>query len=94
MSTFAFGAAAAALPSENPEGGDDDPPKDEKDIKIARLEKKLSLMKLKNQELKVENHEIKRELEQSKDLLGSIQAPTVFNQLQVKYNVLISSVSF
>ena len=94
MSGFAFGAVAVAPPSENPEGGDDDPPKDEKVRKIAQLEKKLSLLQVKNKELKVENHEIKREQEQSKDLLGSIQAPTVFNQLQVKYNVLISSVSF
>ena len=79
MATFNFGFP----PAENP-----DTIEDEKDKRIEQLERELSSLKLKNKDLRVENVEIKRELKQTQDILGNVQAPTVFNQLQVnKYHV-------
>ncbi len=79
MATFNFGGP----PAENPDGGSD-----EKDKKIEELERLISTLKLKYKEVRVENEEeIKRELKQTQDILGNVQAPTVFNQLQVKYHL-------
>jgi hypothetical protein len=89
--SFAFGAP----PSENPDGGGgDDPSRDEKDKKIEELERQLSKMKLKFQDVKKTNAELTIELEQTKELLGNIQAPTIFNQLQVIASIIFQILSF
>ena len=80
MSSFSFGGPPP--PSENPDG----PPKDEK-TQLEELMEKFANLKMKYKEVRVKNEEMKVELKQTKDLLGAIQAPTIFNQLQVNYNV-------
>ena len=78
MSSFAFGAP----PSGNPDGDDGKPP-DDKDKRIDDLEGNFSSLKLKFKEVRVQNEDLKRELKQTQDILGNVQAPTIFNQLQV-----------
>jgi hypothetical protein len=79
--SFAFGAQSGdGPPSENP----DAPPKDEK-TQLEELMEKFANLKMKYKEVRVKNEEMKRELKQTKDLLGSMTAPTVFNQLRVNY---------
>ena len=70
--------------SENPGG----PPKDEKS-QLMELMEKFSKLNMKYKEVKAQNAEMQRELKQTKDLLGNITAPTVFNQLQVNYIVYV-----
>jgi hypothetical protein len=74
MATFSFGAP----PAENP---DDD--RDEKDKKIEELERQLSRMKLQVKDLKRAKRETEMKLQQTEAILVNVQAPTVFNQLQV-----------
>ncbi len=79
--SFAFGGPSdGAPPSENPGG----PPKDEK-TQLEEMTEKFVNLKMKYKEVRVQNEEMKRELIQTKNLLGSMTAPTVFNQLQVNY---------
>lgn len=81
--SFTFGAPPnGGPPSENPGG----PPKDEK-TQLEEMTEKFVNLKMKYKEIRVQNEEMKRELKQTKDLLGSMTAPTVFNQLQVNYTV-------
>jgi len=83
--SFAFGADTGdGPPSENPGG----PPKDEK-TQLEEMTEKFVNLKLKYKEVRVKNGELERELIQTKNLLGSMTAPTVFNQLQVNYIVKI-----
>jgi hypothetical protein len=50
---------------------------------------KFANLKLKYKEVRVQNEEMKRELKQTKDLIGNMTAPTVFNRLQVNHIVKI-----
>ena len=74
MATFSFGAP----PSENPDDG-----RDEKDKKIEALARELSSVKLENKDLKRAKKETEMKLQQTEALLVNVQAPTVFNQIQV-----------
>ena len=79
--SFAFGAPPLdGPPSENPDG----PPKDEK-TQLEELAMKLANLRIKYKETKAENEKMKIELKQTKDLLNDVQAPTIFNQLQINY---------
>jgi hypothetical protein len=85
MSNFTWGVGASGAA-----GGGEDNPMDNKDIITQEMQEKLERLKLKNKELKTENNELKTErdaaqlqLEQTEQLLGNVQAPTIFNQLQV-----------
>ena len=82
MATFSFGAP----PSENPDDG-----RDEKDKKIEALARELSSVKLENKDLKRAKKETEMKLKQTEALLVNVQAPTVFNQIQV--NDIISRLS-
>ena len=76
--SFTFGA--------NPNscgGGGDESPTDEKDKLIEKLQGKLTKLKIDNKQLKQDNQQMQIETDQLKDLLGNMQAPTVFNQIQV-----------
>jgi hypothetical protein len=79
--SFAFGAQSVdGPPSENPGG----PPKDEK-TQLEEMTEKFANLKMKYKQERVKNVELAIALKQTKDLLGSMTAPTVFNQLQVNY---------
>ena len=79
--SFAFGAQSGdGPPSENPGG----PPKDEK-TQLEELMEKFADLKIKYKKERVKNVELALSLKQTQDLLGSLTAPTVFNQLQVNY---------
>ena len=79
--SFAFGAQSGdGPPSENPGG----PPKDEK-TQLEEMTEKFADLKMKYKKERVKNVELALALKQTQDLLGSVTAPTVFNQLQVNY---------
>ena len=85
MATFTFGGP----PAENPGDGGD-----EKDKKIEELERKFSSLKLENKELKRSKKEVEMKLQQTEALLVNVQAPTVFNQIQVNDNISKLSMFF
>jgi hypothetical protein len=60
-----------------------EPPKDAKDKFIEELQAKVFKMKLDNKQLKKDKELLSIEFSQTKDLLVNVQAPTVFNQIQV-----------
>jgi hypothetical protein len=78
--SFSFGA--------NPVVADDgsvhaEPPKDARDKLIEELQTTIYSLSLETKQLKKDKVSMSIELSQTKELLVNVQAPTVFNQIQV-----------